>query len=123
MPIYEYLCAACSGRFSRLVSGFSDPSDLRCPRCSASDVRRAVSRVAVVRSEDARLDAMADGAMFSGLDENDPASVARWAKKMGRELGDEAGDDWDAMVEQMLEEEMDGEQGQGGAGGDDLGWG
>ena len=122
MPIYEYLCSACNGRFSKLVRGFSEPEGLECPRCGAANVRRAVSRVAVVRSEEARLDSMADGAMFNGLDENDPASVARWAKKMGRELGEEAGDDWEAVVDQMLEDEMHGGPTDSG-GSEDLGWG
>lgn len=124
MPIYEYLCPQCAGRFSKLVSGFSDPPGLRCPRCGNEQPRRAVSRVAVVRSEESRLDAMGDPAMFAGLDENDPASVARWAKKMGKEMGEEAGDDWDEMVDQMLEEELNGDgEGGGGPQGDDLGWG
>lgn len=125
MPIYEYICSQCNGRFSKLVRGFSDPSNLQCPRCHNTDVRRAVSRVAVVRSEEARLDAMADPAMFSGLDENDPASVARWAKKMGKEMGEDLGADWDEMVDQMMEEEMNGEGGEGSSGAktDDLGWG
>jgi putative FmdB family regulatory protein len=113
MPIYEYICPSCNGRFQKLVLGFSDPSGLACPRCGATDVRRAVSRVAVLKSEDARADALADPSMFAGLDENDPRSIARWAKKLGQELGDEAGEDWDEMVDQMLEEELDGEGEEG----------
>ncbi len=124
MPIYEYLCDTCRARFSKLVRGFHDPEELECPRCHNTNVRRAVSRVAVVRTEDARIDAMADPAMFSGLDENDPRSVARWAKKMGQEMGDDLGEDWNEMVDQMLEEEMNGDSGEAPSGGhDDLGWG
>jgi putative FmdB family regulatory protein len=123
MPIYEYVCAACNGRFQKLVSGFSAPSDLACPRCKSADVRKAVSRFAVMQSEEARMESLSDPATLGGLDVNDPASVARWAKKMGKELGEEAGDDWDETVDQMLEEELSGEQGTGAAGGEqDLGW-
>jgi hypothetical protein len=71
--------------------------------------------------------------MFAGLDENDPRSIARWAKKLGKELGEDAGEDWDSMVDEMLEEEMggpdDGEEGEDGQPkrrsnkADDLGWG
>ena len=125
MPIYEYMCDQCHARFSKLVRGFQDPEQLQCPRCQNTNVRRAVSRVSVVRSEDARLDAMADPSMFSGLDENDPVSVARWAKKVGRGLGDDMGDDWESMVDEMLEEELGGEQSESSTSGamDDLGWG
>ncbi len=133
MPIYEYLCPSCNGRFQKLVRGFSDPAGLACPRCGSADVRRAISRVAQLKSEESRADALADPSMFAGLDENDPRSIARWAKKLGKELGEEAGEDWDEMVDQMLEEEMNGEEGEGEEGAepgqrpakkpDDLGWG
>lgn len=132
MPIYEYICPECNGRFQKLVRGFGDPADLACPRCGTSDVRRAISRFATLKSEESRADALADPAMFAGLDENDPRSIARWAKKLGKELGDEAGEDWDELVDQMLEEELDGgAEGDAALGegqvprsraSDDLGW-
>lgn len=121
MPIYEYQCTTCDGRFQRLVSGFSDPDNLQCPRCGASDVHKAVSRFAFVASEESRLEAMADPSSLAGLDENDPASVARWAKKMGKEMGEDMGEDWDQMVDEMMEEEMNG--GAEPAESNDLGWG
>ena len=107
MPIYEYLCPECNGRFQKLVGGFKDPEGLACPRCGSQQVKRAVSRVAVLKSEEARAESLADPGMFAGLDENDPKSIARWAKKLGKELGEDAGDDWDSMVDEMLEEELD----------------
>lgn len=129
MPIYEYICPACSGRFQKLVYGFSDPQGLACPRCANTEVHRAVSRVSVLKSEERRAESLADPSMFAGLDEDDPRSIARWAKKLGKELGEEAGDDWDEMVDEMLEEELDGgdDDAAGGAAGkpkktDDLGW-
>ena len=134
MPIYEYICPNCNGRFQKLVQGFSDPAGLACPRCASTEVQRAVSRVAVLKSEESRADALADPSMFAGLDENDPRSIARWAKKLGKELGEEAGEDWDSMVEEMLEEELSGEGEQADdedgikpkkatSKPDDLGWG
>lgn len=129
MPIYEYLCPACNGKFQRLVRGFDDPPGLSCPRCGNLEVRRAVSRFATLKSDDERVEALADPSTLAGLDESDPRSIARWAKKLGKELGDDAGEDWDEMVDQMLEEEL-GEEGEEGEGGkrsgqapDDLGWG
>lgn len=129
MPIYEYTCAACHARFQRLVRGFNDPPDLLCPRCGSDRIRRAISRFATLKSEEARIDAMADPSTFAGLDENDPRSIARWAKKMGKELGEDAGEDWDEMVDQMLEEELSGKSGEeegdesgGSPREDNLGW-
>ncbi len=134
MPIYEYICPKCSGRFQKLVQGFRDPVGLACPRCGSAEVKRAISRVAVLKSDEARADSLADPSMFAGLDESDPRSIARWAKKLGKELGEEAGDDWDTMVDEMLEEELgDGsdELDEDGSpipkgkkkSSDDLGWG
>lgn len=135
MPIYEYLCPECHGKFQKLVRGFSDPPGLACPRCGSAQVRRAVSRFATIKSEDDRMESLADPGNFSGLDESDPRSIARWAKRMGKELGEDAGEDWSEMVDQMLEEELSGEEGAEGAEGgrkgtkgaqqtpDDLGWG
>jgi putative FmdB family regulatory protein len=122
MPIYEYQCTHCTGRFQRLVAGFRDPDDLSCPRCGAVDVRKAVSRFAFMQSEEARLESLADPSALAGLDENDPASIARWAKKMGKEMGEEMDEDWDQMVDEMMEEEMSGKAGSDDAS-DDLGWG
>jgi hypothetical protein len=61
-----------------------------------------MSRFATVKSDEARLDALADPSNFSGFDENDPKSMARWMRKMGKELGEEfSGDDFDQMIEEM----------------------
>lgn len=122
MPIYEYVCARCNGRFQKLVTGFSAPANLACPRCASPDVRKAVSRFAVMQSEEARLESLADPTALGGLDENDPASVARWAKKMGQEMGEDLGEDWDQMVDEMLEDELSGSGARGDAASDDLGW-
>lgn len=125
MPIYEYVCHACHGRFQKLVQGFADPPGLACPRCQGTDVRRALSRFAVVKSEESRMEALADPANFAGLDENDPRSIAQWARRMGKELGDDAGEDWDELVDEMLEEELGGgkKDENGKQKTDDLGWG
>jgi putative FmdB family regulatory protein len=106
MPIYEYSCTSCHARFQKLVRGFSTPAGLTCPRCHSQHVQRLISRFATLKSEEARLDALADPATFAGLDENDPRAVAQWARKLGKELGEDAGDDWDEMVDEMLETEL-----------------
>jgi len=46
MPIYEYVCPACEGRFERLLTmGASDPA---CPSCGEERLRRQPSRIALV---------------------------------------------------------------------------
>ena len=72
---------------------------------------RLFSRFAVVKSEESRLDRMADPSNFGDLDENDPKSVARWAKQMGKEMGEDVGGDFDQMMEEAAEEETTAEGG------------
>ena len=58
-------------------------------------------------SEDTRLERLADPSQWSGLDENDPKSVARMLKKMGQEMGE----DFPGEVDQMVEEAMESQAG------------
>jgi len=73
-----------------------------CDRCGSKAVDRLLSRFAMPKSEEARLDSLSDPSNLAGLDENDPKSVARWMRKMGKELGEEfAGEDFDEMIEEI----------------------
>jgi len=89
-----------------------------CKFCKSADMERLFSRFSSPKSEDARMESLADPSSFSGLDENDPSSVARWVKKMGRELGDDFSDGQD--LEQMAEEAAN-EVASGGIGDDSSG--
>ena len=125
MPIYEYRCPKCRGKFSVLVLRPKQEVQPRCPRCQNTEVKRLISTFATVRSEDAHMESLADPSMLSDLDENDPRSIARWARKMKRVMGSELGDEFDDLIDELesgaWEEEMEGEGGAGPAG-DDLGW-
>ena len=66
-----------------------------------------MSRFATVKSEEARLDALADSGSFGDLDENDSGSVARFMKKMGKEFGDDLGDDFESAVDEAMDEAGD----------------
>ncbi|RPH80356.1 MAG: zinc ribbon domain-containing protein [Candidatus Rokuibacteriota bacterium] len=117
MPIYEYECGDCRRRVSLLVRTFAAGASPACPRCGGTSLTRLMSRFATVKSEDARLESLTDSASFGDLDENDPASVARFMKKMGREFGDDLGDDFESAVDEAMAE---GEgQGEGGGPGDE----
>lgn len=102
MPIYEYRCEDCRKKVSILTLRVSEAVDERCPSCDGRRLRRLLSRFSMPRSEDARLESLADPSKLGDLDENDPKSMARWMKRMGRELGDElGGEDVDQMVEEL----------------------
>ena len=82
MPIYEYRCGDCKRRVSVFFRSFADTNaSPRCPNCNGEHLTRLVSRVATVKSEDARLEAMSDPSAFGDVDENDPKSVARFMRR------------------------------------------
>jgi len=76
---------------------------------------RIISRVRVLRSEESRMESLADPSRWSGLDENDPASVARWMRKMGREMGEDISDE---EIDEMIDGAMDELEGGGDGEGD-----
>ncbi|MDQ6746562.1 MAG: zinc ribbon domain-containing protein [Candidatus Dormibacteraeota bacterium] len=113
MPIYEYGCPPCGKRRSIFFRSMAlvevDPP---CPECGQRGMTKLVSRVAVPKSEDARLEQLADSSAMGDVDENDPRSMARWAKQLGGQLGDEMAPDFDGLMEEM-ESGGDGAQGAG----------
>lgn len=76
-----------------------------------------VSRVATPRSEESRLESLADPSKLSGLDEADPISLARWMKRMGKEMGEDMGEDFDQAVEEAIEESEKPKEGEEDTGG------
>lgn len=118
MPIYEYDCQGCRRRVSVLVLRPSTAPAPSCPRCGSAELSRVMSRFVTVKSEEARLDSLADSSSFGDLDENDPGSVARFMKKMGKEFGDDMGDDFESAVDEAMTESSDDAGGAPDAGGD-----
>jgi putative FmdB family regulatory protein len=117
MPIYEYRCSDCGKTTQVLTLSIKSPVEAKCRHCGGANMEKLVSRVAVHRSEESRLESLADPSTLSGLDENDPKSVARWMKKMGQEMGEDVGEDFDQEVDQAMEE-AGGGGGDGAAGGE-----
>ena len=115
MPIYEYRCTACRRKVTVLTMRVSEAVDPVCEHCGSRALTRLLSRFAMVRSEDARLDDLTSDAALGDVDESDPKSMARWMKKMGSELGEDLGDDFDAMTDEMAQ----GDDGGDADGGDE----
>ncbi len=80
-----------------------------CTHCGSSELTRLFSRFAAPKSEEARLESLADPSKWGDVDESDPASMARLMKKMGKEFGDELGEDFEQEVESAVEEASKGD--------------
>lgn len=105
MPIYEYRCETCNRLSSFLLLRITEEIEPHCKHCGSKDIKKVISRVAVLKSEEKRLESMLDPSKFSDLDENDPRSVERVMRRMGKELGDELGEGFEESVEEALGQE------------------
>lgn len=103
MPIYEYSCQECHRKSSILVLNPRNPNVVTCQHCGGSRMERLLSRFAAPKSEEARLESLADPANLGGIDENDPRSIARLMKKMGQDMGEDVDD-----IEEMMDQSDDG---------------
>lgn len=55
-----------------------------------------------MKSEESRLEELADpSSLLSDLDENDPKSVARWMRRMSREIGEDMGPEFDEAIDRI----------------------
>ena len=113
MPFYGYRCRDCGRRLTLFFESYAayDEAAPACTQCASSDLVQTIGRVAVAKSEEARLDSLAEPSVLGDLDENDPRSVARWARRLGGEMGEDLGPEFDEMVERMeagdMPEELD----------------
>jgi putative FmdB family regulatory protein len=135
MPIYDYLCLDCQRRFEVYLSYAEyGTRQVQCPHCQSPHVRRRLPRVRLARSEEGRLESLADDfsdpSALEGLEE-DPRAMGRFMRKMGQELGEEMPPEFDEVVERLekgqrpeeIEKEMPelgGEESTVAEGGDDL---
>ena len=101
MPIYEYACDSCRKIFSFLVRDPEKHKMPKCPECGKGTMKRMISSFRVGRTEEDRMEKLADPSMFSGIDENDPKSLARFMRKMGKEMGEEMPEEFDDMCRRL----------------------
>lgn len=102
MPYYEYRCNDCR-RGLRLFYTYAEYEKVEptCTHCGSADLKRLISRVAVAKSEVARLDALDPDNMMAGLDENDPKSMGRFMRRMSQEMGEDLGDEFGEVVDRL----------------------
>jgi len=102
MPYYDYRCQSC-GKRVRLFIAYSDYENAQpeCTYCASKELKRRVTRIAVAKSEDSRLDSMMDDPSLAGLDEEDPKSLGRFMRKMSQEMGEDMGDEFDEVVDRL----------------------
>ncbi len=98
MPNYEYRCLNCRRRFDIFLTYAEYGSrQVACPHCHSENVQRKIGRIRVARSEESRMENLADPGSLEGL-EDDPRALGRMMRKMGNEVGEEMGPEFDEVV-------------------------
>jgi len=101
MPIYQYRCLNCKKRFEVFLSYAEyGVKDVLCPHCTSGQVQRRIGRIRIAKSEESRMDDLADTTDLEGL-ENDPQALGRMMRKMGNEMGEEVGPEFDEVVDRL----------------------
>ena len=101
MPNYEYHCWNCRRRFV-LFFTYTEYGQKAavCPHCQSANVQRKIGRVRVARSDDSRMESMADPANLAGL-EDDPRNLGRMMREMSKEAGEAMGPEFDEVVDRL----------------------
>jgi len=131
MPTYQYRCADCQKRFEIYMT-YEEYGNkaVECPHCHSSNVVRRIGRIRFARSEESRLDNLADPSALAGL-EDDPRALGKMMRQMGREMGEDMPAEFDEVVGRLeagqspedIEKEipdLGGLGGEGGPGGGDF---
>lgn len=101
MPNYTYICLDCKKRFEIFLSYSEYGSQVvSCPHCQSEHVQRRIGRIRFARSEESRMESLADPSNLDGLDE-DPQALGRMMRQMGREMGEELGPEFSEVVDRL----------------------
>jgi putative FmdB family regulatory protein len=102
MPTYDFICNSCQKRFEVFLT-YSEYGKkvVQCVHCASADVRRRMTKVRIAKTDEGRLEAMAND--FGGFDgmEKDPAAFGKMMKKMGKEMGEELPVEFDEVVDRL----------------------
>ena len=102
MPTYDFICNSCQQRFDVFLTYAEyGQKEVLCVHCNSRDVRRRMTKVRIAKTEEGRLESMAnDFTGFEGM-ENDPAEFGKMMKKMGREMGEDLPAEFDEVVDRL----------------------
>jgi len=102
MPTYDFICNNCNQRFDVFLT-FAEygKKPVNCAHCNSKNVRRRMTKVRIAKSDDSRMNSMADD--FSGFEglENDPQAMGKMMRKMGKEMGEELPPEFDEVVDRL----------------------
>jgi putative FmdB family regulatory protein len=101
MPFYTYVCQDCRRKFDVFLT-YSEYGQkaVACKFCQSQNVKRAINRVRMLRSDENRMESMADPASLEGLDE-DPRALGKMMREMSKQVGEEMPPEFDDVVDRL----------------------
>ena len=99
MPTYDFICNHCEKRFEVFMTfGEYGKKAVRCTLCDSENVRRRMTKVRIAKSDESRMESMAND--FPGLDgiEEDPKALGQMMRKMGGEMGEDLPEEFNEVV-------------------------
>jgi putative FmdB family regulatory protein len=102
MPTYDFICNACQQRFDVFMT-FSEygTKPAQCTHCGSEDVRRRMTKVRIAKSDDSRMESMANGITSLDALENDPRALGKMMRQMGNEMGEDLPSEFDDVVDRL----------------------
>jgi len=101
MPIYQYRCLDCHKKFELYMSYEEyGARSVQCKHCGSQNIQRRIGRVRVARSEESRLENLADPSNLAGL-EDDPRALGHMMRQMGSEMGEDLGPEFDEVIDRL----------------------
>lgn len=101
MPNYEYRCLDCRRRFLVFLSYQEyGKKPVVCSHCGSSNIQRKIGKVRIGRSDESRLQSMADSDNLDRIDE-DPRALGRMMRQMSSELGEDMGPEFHEVVNRL----------------------
>jgi len=99
---------------------------VHCKHCNSENVQRRIGRIRIAKSEESRLESLADPSQLDGL-EDDPKAMGRMMRQMSQEMGEDAGPEMDEVIDRLeagqspeeIEEAVPGLSDEGGGFGGD----
>ena len=64
-------------------------------------MKRMISSFRVGHTDEDRLEKLSDPSLYAGIDESDPKSLARFMRKMGKELGEDMPEEFEEMCQRL----------------------
>ena len=102
MPTYDYSCCDC-GKHNSIYQAYEEYGvvSVVCQYCSSEKVERIIGGIRVARSEESRIESLADSSAWGDFDESDPRSMAKMMRKMGNEMGEEMPPEFDEAIDRL----------------------